>query len=383
MGPDGRDPRGDRREAPRPRRRRVPDRPQVERRRRAAGAAALRRLQRRRVRAGHLQGPGAHGERSVRRRRGAHDRRVRHRLRARLPLHPRRVPAGAERARRTRSTRRARPACSATTSWARGFAFDIELRRGAGAYICGEETALFNSIEGKRGEPRNKPPFPVDAGLFGKPTVVNNVETPAQRARHPARRRRRRSPRSAPSSRPARGCSACPGCVERPGVYEAPFGVTLRQVLEMAGGVRDGTTSRRCCWAARRAASSARTMLDLELTFEATRAAGATLGSGVMLVFDETVDLVPILLRIAALLPRRVLRAVRALPCRHGSPAGGALAPRVAPAARQRGRRDSRCWPRSRRRCVTRPSAASGRLPPTRSIPPSTAFACSSPREPE
>ena len=59
----------------------------------------------------------------------------------------------------------------------RGFAFDIEVRRGAGAYICGEETALFESIEGKRGEPRNKPPFPVEVGLFGKPTVVNNVET--------------------------------------------------------------------------------------------------------------------------------------------------------------------------------------------------------------
>src|SRR5213596_1679060 len=58
-----------------------------------------------------------------------------------------------------------------------GFSFDIELRRGAGAYICGEETALFNSIEGKRGEPRNKPPFPVNVGLFGKPTVINNVET--------------------------------------------------------------------------------------------------------------------------------------------------------------------------------------------------------------
>ena len=88
------------------------------------------------------------------------------------------------------STRRPRPgvtrrhrrgarrrACSAPTSSAPGFAFDIELRRGAGAYICGEETALFESIEGKRGEPRNKPPFPVEVGLFGKPTVVNNVET--------------------------------------------------------------------------------------------------------------------------------------------------------------------------------------------------------------
>ena len=68
-------------------------------------------------------------------------------------------------------------ASSARTSWAAGTAFDIELRRGAGAYICGEETALFNSIEGKRGEPRNKPPFPVTHGVFGKPTAINNVET--------------------------------------------------------------------------------------------------------------------------------------------------------------------------------------------------------------
>ena len=72
-----------------------------------------------------------------------------------------------------------------------GFAFDIELRRGAGAYICGEETALFNSIEGKRGEPRNKPPFPVQRGVFGKPTGINNVETLDQRAGDPADRRAR------------------------------------------------------------------------------------------------------------------------------------------------------------------------------------------------
>ena len=69
------------------------------------------------------------------------------------------------------------PACSGADILGSGFAFDIELRRGAGAYICGEETALFESIEGKRGEPRNKPPFPVEVGLFGKPTVINNVET--------------------------------------------------------------------------------------------------------------------------------------------------------------------------------------------------------------
>ena len=91
-----------------------------------------------------------------------------------------------------------------------GFAFDIELRRGAGAYICGEETALFESIEGKRGEPRNKPPFPVEVGLFGKPTVVNNVETLANVPLIVARRAARRSPRSAPRARPDRSSSASP-----------------------------------------------------------------------------------------------------------------------------------------------------------------------------
>ncbi len=91
--------------------------------------------------------------------------------RAGLSLRPRRVPAGRAAAAARGRRGRAPPACSARTSMGAGFAFDVELRRGAGAYICGEETALFNSIEGKRGEPRNKPPFPVQSGLFGKPTV--------------------------------------------------------------------------------------------------------------------------------------------------------------------------------------------------------------------
>ena len=94
-----------------------------------------------------------------------------------LPLHPRRVPARrSAHPRRDRRGARGR-ATSARRSPGSDFAFDIEVRRGAGAYICGEETALFESIEGKRGEPRNKPPFPVEVGLFGKPTAVNNVET--------------------------------------------------------------------------------------------------------------------------------------------------------------------------------------------------------------
>jgi len=117
-----------------------------------------------------------------------------------------------------------------------GFAFDIEVRRGAGAYICGEETALFESIEGKRGMPRQKPPFPTEKGLFGKPTVINNVETLANVphiVRHGAAWFRRIGSEEAPG--PKLFCVS--GNVVHPGVYEAPMTITLRALLEMAGGV--------------------------------------------------------------------------------------------------------------------------------------------------
>ena len=97
-----------------------------------------------------------------------------------------------------------------------GFAFDIEVRRGAGAYICGEETALFESIEGKRGEPRNKPPFPVEVGLFGKPTVVNNVETLANVPLILGDGRRGVRRGSGRRARPVRSCSACPATSRGP-----------------------------------------------------------------------------------------------------------------------------------------------------------------------
>ena len=177
----------------RPRRRRLPDRPQVGGGRRAAGPAALPRLQRRRVRAGHVQGPGLIEGDPFALDRGDDHRRLRDGLRARLRLPARRVPAGRSPALSTRSTARAARASSATTPGP-GFAFDIEIRRGAGAYICGEETAIFNSIEGNRGEPRNKPPFPVEVGLFGKPTVVNNVETLVNVLDDPARAAARPTP---------------------------------------------------------------------------------------------------------------------------------------------------------------------------------------------
>ena len=121
-----------------------------------------------------------------------------------------------------------------------GFAFDIEIRRGAGAYICGEETALFESIEGKRGEPRNKPPFPVEVGLFGKPTVVNNVETLANVPLILRDGRRGATRRSAPRARPARGCSACPGTSSGRASTRSSSARRCASCIELAGGVPGG-----------------------------------------------------------------------------------------------------------------------------------------------
>ncbi|MFJ4354864.1 NADH-ubiquinone oxidoreductase-F iron-sulfur binding region domain-containing protein [Streptomyces massasporeus] len=194
-----------------------------------------------------------------------------------------------------------------------GYAFDIEIRRGAGAYICGEETALFNSIEGYRGEPRSKPPFPVEKGLFGKPTVENNVETlvnvlpiltmgaPAYAAIGTPR-----------STGPKLFCVS--GSVERPGVYEVPFGATLGEVLTLAG-VRAGL---RAVLLGGAAGGFVRAdELDVPLTFEGTREAGTTLGSGVVMAFDDSVPLPRLLLRIAEFF--RDESCGQCVPCRVGT----------------------------------------------------------------
>ncbi len=197
-----------------------------------------------------------------------------------------------------------------------GFAFDIEVRRGAGAYICGEETALFESIEGKRGEPRNKPPFPVEVGLFGKPTVVNNVETLAnvplilEMGGEAYARIGTEG-----STGPRLFCLS--GHVERPGVYEVEFGATLRDLIELAGGVSGGRDIRAILLGGAAGVFVGPDALDMPLTFEATRAAGATLGSGVIMVFDESVDLVDTLRRIAQFF--RDESCGQCVPCRVGS----------------------------------------------------------------
>ena len=197
-----------------------------------------------------------------------------------------------------------------------GLRFDIQLRKGAGAYICGEETALFNSIEGYRGEPRSKPPFPVDSGLFSKPTVVNNVESLINVLDIVLGGGAAFAAIGTEQSTGTR-LFCLSGCVERPGLYEAPFGVRLGDLLEMAGGVAGGRPLRTVLLGGAAGGFVGPDQLDLELSFEATRAAGATLGSGVVMAFDDTVDLVPVLLRIAAFF--RDESCGQCVPCRVGT----------------------------------------------------------------
>jgi NADH-quinone oxidoreductase subunit F len=197
-----------------------------------------------------------------------------------------------------------------------GLSFEVELRKGAGAYICGEETALFNSIEGYRGEPRNKPPFPVDVGLFAKPTVVNNVESLINVLDIVLGGGEAFAEIGTEESTGTR-LLCLSGCVERPGLYEAPFGITLRQAIESAGGIAGGSELKAVLLGGAAGGFVGPDMLDLELSFEATRAAGATLGSGVVMLFDDTVDLVPVLLRIAAFF--RDESCGQCVPCRVGT----------------------------------------------------------------
>jgi len=197
-----------------------------------------------------------------------------------------------------------------------GFSFDIDIRKGAGAYICGEETAIFNSIEGYRGEPRNKPPFPVVEGLFSKPTVINNVETLVNvldvlRVGGPAFAQIG----TEGSTGPKLFCLS--GHVERPGVYEVPFGVTLHELIEMAGGVPGGRGIQTVLLGGAAGGFLRADELDLPLTFEAAREARTTLGSGVVMVFDDSVDLPRALRRIAAFF--RDESCGQCVPCRVGT----------------------------------------------------------------
>jgi NADH-quinone oxidoreductase subunit F len=180
-----------------------------------------------------------------------------------------------------------------------GLNFDIEMRLGAGAYICGEETALLESIEGKRGFPRIKPPFPTTHGLFGKPTVINNVETfcnvPLIFERGAAEYRKIGTERS-----PGPKLFCVSGQIERPGLYEVAFGISLRHLLfDLAGGLKQGRKLQAVLMGGAAGAFATEKDVDVILSFENLSAAGLPLGSGSVMVFDDSADMRDVLKRLA------------------------------------------------------------------------------------
>ena len=167
----------------------------------------------------------------------------------------------------------------------------VTAHAGAGAYICGEETALLDSLEGRRGHPRLKPPFPAVAGLYARPSVVNNVETIADVAlvfRH--------SPQwyASMGTERSKGCGlfSVSGHVEKPGQYEAPFGVTMRELLGYSGGIRKGHKLK--FWTPGGSSTPLFTEKDLDvpLDYEGVAAAGSMLGTRALQMFDETTSVV-------------------------------------------------------------------------------------------
>jgi NADH-quinone oxidoreductase subunit F len=178
------------------------------------------------------------------------------------------------------------------------FACRVEVRRGAGAYVCGEETALIESIEGKRGFPRLRPPFPANAGLWGRPTVINNVETLAKVPSIIMHGARWYGSLGTPESAGTK-LFAVSGSVARPGVYEVPFGVPLRHLIfDLAGGLREGRRVQAILTGGAAGTFLTAEHLDVPLTFEDFRRVGGTVGAGTAMVFDDTVDLRDVLARI-------------------------------------------------------------------------------------
>lgn len=220
-----------------------------------------------------------------------------------------------------------------------GFNFEIEIRQGAGAYVCGEETALFESIEGKRGFPRVKPPFPTTHGLFSKPTVINNVETLSNIpyiVSKGAENYRQIGTEKSPG--PKLFCVS--GDVVRPGLYEVPFGITFRHLIfDLAGGMRPGHKLQAALFGGAAGAFATEKDLDVRLSFEDLRASGLPLGSGVITVMDETRDLKDILLRLAHFFAEE--SCGKCYPCQLGTQRQYEIIHRIA-----EGKPDSQDWER-------------------------------------
>lgn len=197
-----------------------------------------------------------------------------------------------------------------------GFDFDIEIRRGGGAYICGEGTALFNSIQGDRGEPRNKAARSTTAGLFYKPTVLNNVETLANIPWIVLEGGEGYALLGTEGSSGHKLFSIS-GHVARPGVYETEFGITLRDLIEMTGGIPGGRKLKAVNIGGAAGVFVGPERIHMQLTYEHAAELGATLGAGAVVVFDETTDILDIVDRIARFF--RDESCGQCIPCRIGT----------------------------------------------------------------
>jgi NADH-quinone oxidoreductase subunit F len=195
--------------------------------------------------------------------------------------------------------------------------FDIEIFRGAGAYICGEETALIDSLEGRRGQPRTRPPFPVTAGLWGKPTIVNNVETLCNIPIILEIGGSAYADIGSPAS-PGPKLYCISGCVQRPGLYESPMGTGLRELIyDHAGGMRNGHELKAVIPGGLSTPILPADAIDCAMDFASLVEAGSALGSAGVIVMDDTVCMVQVARRAAQFY--EVESCGKCVPCREGT----------------------------------------------------------------
>ena len=172
--------------------------------------------------------------------------------------------------------------------WGSGFSFDLEIRLGAGAFVCGEETALLESIEGRRGQPRLKPPFPANAGLFGKPTLINNVETYANITKIILNGAEWYSSIGTETSKGTK-VFALGGNVNNIGLVEVPMGVTLREIVfDIGGGIPNGRKFKAAQTGGPSGGCITEENLDTPIDYESLKAIGSMMGSGGLIVMDDT-----------------------------------------------------------------------------------------------
>ncbi|MBF0593324.1 MAG: SLBB domain-containing protein, partial [Nitrospirae bacterium] len=199
----------------------------------------------------------------------------------------------------------------------RRFRFNLTVHMGAGAYICGEETALIESLEGKRGQPRIKPPFPVNAGVWGKPTIINNVETFANIpyiVSEGAKAYARIGSRDCPGPK----LFSVSGCVNRPGVYELPMGTSLREIIyEHCGGLKEGRSLKGVIPGGVSTPILTPDNIDCSMDFTSMPKAGSQLGSGAVIVLDDSVCLVRVYERAMAFFEHE--SCGKCTPCREGT----------------------------------------------------------------